>query len=1308
MTSIYALKEATVAATPILCFEIQLWDGYTLRFASQAITIEGQSYEKRIVAQQLHDSALGGDDAIGYYARVTFSLANTDGLLTQIESTRGFRGATVTVRFVFLEPGDVASTVDAIVVFRGIADGPSLIDEIRLTLSAENRFARFHAKLPATPIQRRCPWHFPYDSETRMEAATGAEDGPHSLFYRCGYSPDVAGGSGSLDGSIPFNSCQGTRDDCGRRGMLNEDALHRATRRFGGFTYLPPSILVRTHGSRSLQPAEVYANQANGNDIVPLVYGKGWLVPPLIHSANDGNLTRLLYVVADGEIDGIERLIVNGVEIPAAVEGRDMTSTGWYKILASGSRTGTFLPKPDNDGVYTESDPHGSMTTLLVVIPNAMHKGSGKPKAELLLRGLRLLKVSVDGETVERLHTDNPAWVMLDLLLRSGWRRAELHLPSFAIAAQHCSYGVQVGLWNGITQTQPRFSCNLVLQKRRSVGELLRGLREGSCLFLRERFDGKLELVIESTLAQQQASKSEFSNAASMLSGGWPTYEFGDGTEGRGGILRAANGAPNFRLFSKPLASCPNRIHAEFQDLWNDLQTDRISLFDSREIRRSRQEISASSKALGLSTYHQAARSVYLQLKRSIDGNRFVEFQTGLRGIGIRPGDLITVTYTNYGLARQLFRVIKVRPSENLQSAWITAQWHDDSWFADTIMDEIGGLDRYRNPASIYGTPRPLSGSLVQLNGTSAFDINETPVMISDGSYRVTINCGFLVPPRRLAATLPTPLCALAPTVTPSGALPSGETYYYRLSAANADGDETALTSPIGANAPSAGVGYAVSINAISAPPEAAVIHVYRGISSDIMYRIATLAASAGGYSDTGAEYLPIVPVDPNFDHANFYWRGEIYPATAVSAAGASIVVSATSTWDENQFQGKIVRILSGKGSAQERTVLSNNANTLFVDRWAVPPDSSSTFAIVEPVWNLGGKVTSSPASFDVPNQAGSVVHVLGVAANALDLEAPIDRAVITRWQIGGGSVFPIDIAAPDQPFFTLGSDGAGMLHLSNIGFESLEHTQTIQSGTLQLYYYEELRDLPTSRLTVAATPAETEIHFDSEPGLFAGDHFQLGREILRVVDIGSSASLIVERGVLGSVAEEHAAGMSPFSLSLRGMAFAIPLQFFGSPASGAFRQSFYLPHARVAAAQLMFTNGIGPGAVGQQIFTPLVDYGLRSGYGGQYSLYVEGYLAIENDAAIPMIVDRDHSVRDVYATLESPPTAGPVALNILLDGALYCSLTFAQDSVFSNVVSGTFLQPLRAGSRISVDITSVVHYGNTIPGKDLSIRIRL
>jgi hypothetical protein len=260
----------------------------------------------------------------------------------------------------------------------------------------------------------------------------------------------------------------------------------------------------------------------------------------------------------------------------------------------------------------------------------------------------------------------------------------------------------------------------------------------------------------------------------------------------------------------------------------------------------------------------------------------------------------------------------------------------------------------------------------------------------------------------------------------------------------------------------------------------------------------------------------------------------------------------------------------------------------------------------------------------------------------------------------------------------------------------------------MEIYYRDELLDLPEARLAAAIDDAVTNIAFSQDPGLAEGDFIQMDREILRVTAAGALHSFTVERGALGSTALPHQTDAIPFRLQKRGMVFAVPLQFFGSPASGAFQQTFYLPHASIAASTLWFTNSVGSSEAGLQTFTAFSDYGLRTGYGGQYALFAEGYMAMEDDAAIPLLIDRDHSVQDVYATLESPATGGPVEIDITLDQSVYCSLTFAQGSPFSNTISGVFLPPLRSGARLGINVRSVQHSSGTVPGRDLSVRIRL
>ena len=127
-------------------------------------------------------------------------------------------------------------------------------------------------------------------------------------------------------------------------------------------------------------------------------------------------------------------------------------------------------------------------------------------------------------------------------------------------------------------------------------------------------------------------------------------------------------------------------------------------------------------------------------------------------------------------------------------------------------------------------------------------------------------------------------------------------------------------------------------------------------------FRIATDQAPASTFCDNGLAKQIAGPPDPNFDHANFYWRFELqteYPATlhALDTVGND-----TLEMPVNAYRGTIVRITRGLGSGQERAVLSNTLNTLSVTpNWDVEPDATSLFVVGEAAWRFGAAAKTSP-----------------------------------------------------------------------------------------------------------------------------------------------------------------------------------------------------------------------------------------------------------------------------------------------------------------------------------------------------------
>jgi len=232
-------------------------------------------------------------------------------------------------------------------------------------------------------------------------------------------------------------------------------------------------------------------------------------------------------------------------------------------------------------------------------------------------------------------------------------------------------------------------------------------------------------------------------------------------------------------LRARSTAESPNRYTVEFQDEFNEYQQDSLSLVDLEDASATGQEISASLTALGLPNFSQAGRLIRLFLDRSLRGNCYIQFDTGVRGLGLRPGDLITLTYTKEGFDRQLFRIISISPALNHRSATIVAQIHDDEWYVGDG-GQTSLLGGGRQPSYEVGVPRPLLGSILAESGATEYEVEE--LSASDDFVSLSVKYTAPRPPTSDAPAIP--FISLSPLVdTAEGSLKGGRSYYYAVSA---------------------------------------------------------------------------------------------------------------------------------------------------------------------------------------------------------------------------------------------------------------------------------------------------------------------------------------------------------------------------------------------------------------------------------------------------------------------------------------------------------------------------------------------
>jgi len=1004
-----------------------------------------------------------------------------------------------------------------------------------------------------------------------------------------------------------------------------------------------------------------------------------------------------------GVMQGVLTVLVNGYQIPLGVSGQNMTGTGWYNIPTLGTRDGAFDLNFLNSNGQPAGDPYGGMAYLSVVVPNQISDGNSLPSVQVLMQGLIVPTYDAQGNQLSQEFTSNPVWILHDLLRRSGWQASEIDYSTLAPAAAYCDELINSTDLNGNPITISRFGCNLVLQNRRSAGDVIRGIRNASRLYLTYGPGGVLQINVENAMALQQATQSPWSNSTESLNGGWPAYEFGDGTTGVSGILRKSTGEPTVVVSSRSIADTPNSLSIDFQDGLNSYQQDSYTVVDPNDVILTGQQVTATLMAIGLPNYDQAARLLKFNLDKSLLGNTYIEFETSITAFGIRPGDLITVTYQKEGFSRQPFRVLKLTPATNYRTAAITAQIHDDAWYLDSNGQDNSPAGANQQATATMGVPKPLLGSVVDANGLVEFGIAETDTTSSDGTIQANLAVSFVTPAAATAAGPGVPLVSLAATIGTGGTLAANQVWYYAVSGVDASGDEGALSFIVTAVIESDGS--SVTLTGLSFPPGTSAFSVYRGTTPAELLRIASSQVMAASFTDSGAQPELIAPPDPNFDHANFYWRMELQPEMTATIFSPTTVGNQNLQMSPNRYQGMTARVTRGTGAGQEASIARNDATTLTLSSaWVVAPDATSYFVVAEAGWHFAAMTKSSPVSFVVPNQGGETVQVTGRSANAANVECPPLLSTVTRWQIGGSGFS--DSAAPPTPFFGLGAGkGGGTLDLSGVSFSSLTDTETISAATLAVYYWDELQGATSFALANAIGTSDTTLTLNAPGPAQAGSVLQIDSEVLEVTAVSDGGmQYTVNRGVHGSPASGHLVPAAVYHLTGLTTIAGFPQGFFGSPYSGTWSLPVPLPDVRVVSAQLFVTNQKGNSPTASACLTHMVDSGLRTLSGGQYSIQVQGFLSVDQSAVPALVVDAAHSVGDIYAVLGAAADA-TVRLELDINGSAYCQLVFQEYETISSDVSGKDLPPLAAGDQITLAVQSV---GQTYPGADLTVIIRL
>ena len=289
-------------------------------------------------------------------------------------------------------------------------------------------------------------------------------------------------------------------------------------------------------------------------------------------------------------------------------------------------------------------------------------------------KGLKLERFDASGASLGEAFTNNPAWVLLDVLRRSGWLTTEIDLASFAAAAAYCDEPIATtDLYGNAMSTSAVRMQSGDRRTRRSAAEVAKGIRNGSSLML-----------TYGTGRAADTARGEHAGAAAAGEAGWQQQHgdarrrvagvrvqrrvgdvFGDSAEGE---RRSGDSA----VGSQAERHVANRLTVEFQDEFNEYQQDSLSLVDVDDALLTEREGHGDVRGAGIAEFRSGDADAALQLDKSISGiRRSWSSRRRCEGVGLTPGDLITRHVSEGGSgAAAVPRGADWRPGATIRRCW--------------------------------------------------------------------------------------------------------------------------------------------------------------------------------------------------------------------------------------------------------------------------------------------------------------------------------------------------------------------------------------------------------------------------------------------------------------------------------------------------------------------------------------------------------------------------------------------------------------------------------------------------------------
>jgi hypothetical protein len=1024
-----------------------------------AANLPGGEYLARISTQDMGQLQSRSQEGVDRIPSIALHLADPDKFLwTNFEQQIGFKGATVSLNLVMWQADTANFSSDAPLQFQGVCDGPNYeggLDTMTVTANSSHNTSRVY--FPIVPLGPTCPWAFPPGGPTanpgalRLDGATNRS----SVYWECGYDPDQAGtdpdtladarcgnlttpnatdaaGNIVADANGVFITCDYTKPGCVARGMYTQDSAARPTGRFGGVQWSADPGESQHNSYLDGHDVTVFNSQNTsiiGNGINQL-YGTEWVNGQVVNIQADGNLTQFEVIVCLGDVgiptyvggtfvSGIEKVLVNGILINytnnfgTMIDGVKKTGEGFDPLTVSinfdsdmswshvttGLRTGA-----QDTALYYggPGDPYGSICTIVCQVYQQLGgDGSQFPTVQVLASGTRVAVFSdptQTGSTVPMVQSNNPAWVLMDILTWANWQYSDFDLPSFMAAAAFCDTWITyTDLTGNPAAVHARFICEVAIDQRRTAAELIQSILWGFRAQLINNYNGNglLYLMIRESTADQQPlaiAGSNYNTAITSVTAngtialGYLAYLFDENS-----IIRTQeNGKPAISMKMLPNSSTPNRIIFPFQDSANAYVSDSLNIVDTDAVQRAGgylggggNEVPQNVTVMGVSNFDQGIRMANTILAESLRGNeaqdtrgtRTFTVTSTVRVAHLRVGMICIFAYQQLQLTPIvgvtdgsgnpvtgiLVRITSLQPTTNYTRTQITFAWHDDDWYEDTFG---------QNPAPFYaaagiagaGIPLPWrpDSEVPHSNLFSATDLNFSVSQIyqtlKDGSALAQLIISGRPPANTFSKLNPGPQRPLVPrqglTAATGGSIlgptAGSQAYVIAICAVDSTGALTPMSHLIQCAIPAGTDTNTLDTGTLFWTAETSGYQVFAGTDINHLSWQATGTGTPDSITLTALLDASYGPPDPSFDHFRVRAKRVFHDGVfglAINGVTATTVTFGDETFGVNQWAGYTLSII-GKPSSQANVkiidllIASNTATVLTLDSSAPDPTS--------------------------------------------------------------------------------------------------------------------------------------------------------------------------------------------------------------------------------------------------------------------------------------------------------------------------------------------------------------------------------